>query len=91
MVGFYGGEKIWAAPIIHTPRANRGQGKIGRWGSTEDVDAKLPTDLNDEKLIADVEQFLYFHHSADLTAEVLQVRLLPAILKILKSPPRMDT
>ena len=60
-------------------------------GSIEPVDEKLPTDLNDEKLIADVEQFLYFHRSADLTAEVLQVRLLLAILKILKSPPpRMD-
>ena len=58
----------------------------------EPVDERLPTDLNDEKLIADVEQFLYFHRSADLTAEVLQVRLLLAILKILKSPPhRMDT
>ena len=57
----------------------------------EPVDERLPTDLNDEKLIADVEQFLYFHRSADLTAEVLQVRLLLAILKILKSPPpRMD-
>ena len=54
-------------------------------------DVKLPTDFNDEKLIADVEQFLYYHRSADLTAEVLQVRLLLAILKILKSPPpRMD-
>jgi len=43
--------------------------------------------LNDEKLIADIEQFLYYHRSADLTAEVLQVRLLLAILKVLKSPP----
>ena len=50
-------------------------------------DAKLPDDFNDEKLIADVEQFLYFHRNADLTSEVLQVRLLLAILKILKSPP----
>ena len=61
-------------------------------GSITADDAKLPDDLNDEKLIVDVEQFLYFHRSADLTAEVLQVRLLLAILKMLKSPPhRMDT
>ena len=51
-----------------------------------DEDTKLPSDV-DAKLIADVEQFLYFHRSADLTAEVLQVRLLLAMLKILKSPP----
>ena len=36
--------------------------------------------LDDAKLMADVEQFLYFHRSADLTAEVLQVRLLLAML-----------
>ena len=52
-----------------------------------DEDTKLPSDVDDTKLIADVEQFLYFHRSADLTAEVLQVGLLLAMLKILKSPP----
>jgi hypothetical protein len=53
----------------------------------EAVVEKLPPDLNDQKLITDVEQFLYFHRNADLTAEVLHVRLLFAILKVLKLPP----
>jgi len=44
--------------------------------------------LDDEKLMADVEQFLYFHRYADLTAEVLQVRLLLAMFKLLKSMAR---
>jgi hypothetical protein len=44
-----------------------------------------PAIADDTKLVADVEQFLYFHRSADLTAEVLQVRLLLAIYKVLKS------
>jgi hypothetical protein len=48
---------------------------------------KSPGDFDETKLVADVEQFLYFHRSADLTAEVLQVRLLLAIWKILKLPP----
>ena len=48
-------------------------------------DSKPPSELDETKLIADVEQFLYFHRSADLTAEVLQVRLLLAIFKLLKS------
>ena len=48
----------------------------GRWA---------PADFGDSSLIADVEQFLYYHRSADLTAEVLQVRLLLAILKLIGS------
>jgi hypothetical protein len=51
-------------------------------------DAKVPDDLDDKKLIADVEQFLYFHRNSDLTGEVLEIRLLLAILKTLKSPER---
>ena len=47
-----------------------------------------PRSLDDEKLMADVEQFLYFHRSADLTAEVLKVRLLLAMFKLLKSMRR---
>ena len=42
-------------------------------------------DPGNAKLAADVEQFLCFHRNADLTAEVLQVRLLFAILKRLDS------
>lgn len=45
----------------------------------------LPADPGNTKLIADVEQFLYYHRIADLTAEVLHVRLLLAILKLLGS------
>jgi hypothetical protein len=40
-------------------------------------------DPGNVNLIADVGQFLYYHRSADLTAEVLQVRLLLAIMKLL--------
>jgi hypothetical protein len=50
-----------------------------------DLQVNATTITGDAKLIADLEQFLYFHRSADLTAEVLQVRLLLAIYKILKS------
>jgi hypothetical protein len=39
-------------------------------------------DPGNAKLMADVEQFLYYHRSADLTAESLQIRLLLAILKL---------
>jgi hypothetical protein len=42
-----------------------------------------PADPGNVNLIADVGQFLYYHRSADLTAEVLQVRLLLAIMKLL--------
>lgn len=42
-------------------------------------------DPGNVNLIADVEQFLYYHRSADLTGDVLQVRLLLAILKLVGS------
>jgi hypothetical protein len=50
-----------------------------------DEDSKPIHHLDDSTLLADVEQFLHYHRSADLTAEVLQVRLLLAIFKLLKS------
>jgi len=50
-----------------------------------DEDSKPIHELDESTLLADVEQFLHFHRSADLTAEVLQVRLLLAIFKLLKS------
>jgi len=53
------------------PQQNNGQSPTANAGNSN--------------LVADVEQFLYYHRSADLTAEVLQVRLLLAILELLGS------
>jgi hypothetical protein len=54
-----------------------------------DEDSQPLHALEEATLVADVEQFLHFHRSADLTAEVLEVRLLLAIYKLLKTalPP----
>jgi hypothetical protein len=50
-----------------------------------DEDSKPLHEFDETTLVADVEQFLHFHRSADLTAEVLEVRLLLAIFKLLKA------